>query len=1211
MDSTSAGRNPVERLADEFVARRRRGESPGIDDFVARNPAHADEIRDLFPMLEMIEGVRDDVDNSATAERTIHSQNRAGEEIGDFLLIREVGSGGMGVVYEAVQRSLNRTVALKVLPMQLTRSRKYLERFSREARATAKLQHSNIVPVFGVGEDAGVHYYVMQFINGRGLDEVIKSLREVEPEGDVRDSRASAGLLATALQTGNFNPSSATELESDDSEDEANSGSGDSVDPSHRSDAEGNSYYHRVAQLAAHVADGLSYAHGRGVLHRDIKPSNLLFDGSGNIWLTDFGLAKVDGEDDLTKTGDVLGTLRYLAPESLHGKFDVRSDVYGLGISMYELLARRSAFASSNRAEIVKQICEQGPPPLGRVAKGIPRDLQTVIHKAIEQRPENRYATASDFADDLNRFLQGEPVVANRISGLEIFHRWVKRNRLLAAMIAAILCLLCVVAIGSTAAFVQMNRLAAQRHDALIAARQRLVETNLLHAEGVFDSGLQGQRIEGLDAIEEAVELSRTVSVSDEITQRLRNAAMSCLAHADLAEERVIKLSSARVFEVDIDDAHRRVAFEEDRDGPIVVRDLVTDTELGRFPRGEGFSDFLVSADGRYLLVNGVDAVASRSHSVVWEIDSAKQIYATNEPRNRTSHFYESIFTFDPANRRLAFANRHHGATVVSFEDTQCESRFADGLSVDCLAFDKDGTLYVCCHEGRRAWLELYGPSGKRTGRMPLPTRMQKMAVSAQGIVAVANHAIYLYDIATQNRLATINNGPSFPERMSFDSSGRVLVVGTSNFYTHLHDARSGAKLLQNRGQLVSLKDDRIAYRRNGQLGFAKLIRSEAYRGFSSYNLTQRPAMHPNNRLAVTVHPDGFRLWDLESARAIHFIRTGTPSFAAFSPDGKRLYTAIQVHPTNSLVRAAFVWPFEIERESGESVEKIDIGPAERIPLPSNFYPHHIALNGNGSTVVMEDCTPRQGAGRVVVIESDKGEVTSNVMPAPRQAMFVALTSSGRWMATGTYHGSDAAIFDLQQQTMTRSIKTGITQVVFSPDGRYLLCGDGIFDVESERRIKLGPTEHEIYYGYAAMSNRLAFISQRHPQFQTLIVDSTNWKVLGSFLCQPGEDADPIAVTPDASKVLLKVFDRHRHRIDILDFRKLRERLAELSLDVSLPAYPEDAVSPPTEYHVRSFLGDYAIHQVTQSLQRSLRSITNNLSELAIKAEKRSSRGRD
>ena len=167
------------------------------------------------------------------------------------------------------------------------------------------------------------------------------------------------------------------------------------------------------------VAEAMEYAHKQGIHHRDIKPSNLLLDSQGTVWVTDFGLAKADDQQNLTHTGDILGTLRYMPPEAFEGKTDARSDVYSLGLTLYEMLAFRAAFDEKERNRLIKQVTDAEPDRLGKLNRQMPRDLQTIVHKAIDKDPAQRYASAGELAEDLQRFIDDEPIRARRVSAAE------------------------------------------------------------------------------------------------------------------------------------------------------------------------------------------------------------------------------------------------------------------------------------------------------------------------------------------------------------------------------------------------------------------------------------------------------------------------------------------------------------------------------------------------------------------------------------------------------------------------------------------------------------------------------------------------------------------------------------------------------------------------------------------------------------------------
>jgi len=384
----------------------------------------------------------------------------------------------MGVVYEAWQVALGRRVALKVLSHALADERHQL-RFEREAWAAARLHHTNIVPVFSVGQHEGTPYYVMQFIQGVGLDVVLDEGR-----------RPFTRLDATEPQSGSPAPEAPTPPPGESRPDpdrprpplaRARPLPGLGLEPPALIDgADDPGRWKWAARLGVQAADGLHYAHSQGILHRDVKPSNLILDERGTLWVTDFGLAKWVGQEDFTRSGDLVGTLRYIPPEAFDGAVDARADVYGLGLTLYELLAGRPAFDEPDRARLTRQVAEAAPPRLRKLDPAIPLDLATVVEKAIEKDPEGRYATAAELGADLQRFLDDVPVLARRASAAERCWRWSRRNPELAILGGALATVLLLATLGSLLAARSFRdqadrarRLAAEsesrRIDALIA----------------------------------------------------------------------------------------------------------------------------------------------------------------------------------------------------------------------------------------------------------------------------------------------------------------------------------------------------------------------------------------------------------------------------------------------------------------------------------------------------------------------------------------------------------------------------------------------------------------------------------------------------------------------------------------------------------------------------------------------------------------------
>jgi serine/threonine protein kinase/Tfp pilus assembly protein PilF len=463
MSVTSDERNPIEVLAEEFLERRRRGERPALSEYMAQHPELAEEIQELFPVLLDVEDAR-----LEAAEATGPPAGPAApcpERLGDYRLVREIGRGGMAIVYEAEQESLGRRVALKVLA-RAALAPQQVRRFEREARSAARLHHTNIVPVFGVGREGSTHYYVMQYIPGQPFDEVFKALRRLRDlqhtglvataSSDRCGGQPSAADVAVSLWSGRFAPAPAEALGPADYSPSATiladpaipagfiapgwpreeggpsllaSSSLDVLSSSAELTSSGRRYARAIAGIGVQVAEALEYAAEQGIIHRDVKPSNILLDLAGTAWVTDFGLAKVAGQEDLSHSGDVVGTLRYMAPERFHGQADRRSDVYALGLTLYELLALRPAFDESDRGRLIRQVTEEAPPRLTTLVPTISRDLATIVHKAMAREPDQRYATAGALASDLKRFLEDRPIVARRPSLLDRAAKWRRRHR--------------------------------------------------------------------------------------------------------------------------------------------------------------------------------------------------------------------------------------------------------------------------------------------------------------------------------------------------------------------------------------------------------------------------------------------------------------------------------------------------------------------------------------------------------------------------------------------------------------------------------------------------------------------------------------------------------------------------------------------------------------------------------------------------------------
>lgn len=536
MVDNSLDRHPIELLADEFVSRHRDGAGPSVSQFAAEHPEFAQDIQELFPLLVKMERLK--VESQPASGLSAAPELARIERLLDYQIIREIGRGGMGIVYEAEQTSLKRRVALKVLPKSLAHTAATLERFRREAEAAAGLHHTNIVPVYGIGESDNLHFFAMQYINGVGLDGILTELgRSDSPTADspaetsaprvagtdtpaachetavpaaARDTahtaaavtqrwpKSAARRAADSLRDGSFSgnkriASDALRPGAEDRSAPASSVTARGDDRPTVLEQLGKPYWRSVARIGAQIADGLDYAHRHGVVHRDIKPSNLLIDVEGNAWITDFGLAKHHDHGDLTRSGDVVGTLRYMAPEQFYGKADYRTDTYGLGVTLYEMLTLQPAFPETQQAALLHKKTTASPAAPRRINPRIPRDLETIVLKASAPEAAQRYATAGELAADLQRFLEDRPIRARRSTLGERLWRWCRRNPAMAFSSGTALTLLVAVFLVALVGNIQTKAALTQaeqaRHDAETA--QGRAETNLNLAinalEDIFD----------------------------------------------------------------------------------------------------------------------------------------------------------------------------------------------------------------------------------------------------------------------------------------------------------------------------------------------------------------------------------------------------------------------------------------------------------------------------------------------------------------------------------------------------------------------------------------------------------------------------------------------------------------------------------------------------------------------------------------------------
>lgn len=408
-------RVPFELLATQFVDELRAGKGPSVELYAKRYPPHSARIRELFPVLAMLENAR--IDKEAQSIRRNMPDRFPFTRIGQCELLTELGRGGMGVVYQARDLHSGHIVAVKILPWRISIVPEWVQRFEREARTAAQLRHKNIVPVFRCGQENGYCYFVMQFVNGIGLDRVIARLQEshgIISVDEIQRDQIGRRVVARAIpdDADNDDDSIQTTVPSETSRRKLTRTS-----------------WTNFAKVAIQATQALRAAHAAGILHNDIKPANLLLDAEGRVWVSDFGLSQpipAVGAKGTDRT--IAGTLKYMAPERLMGKQSAACDIYSLGATIYELCLQRATFDHADREELIRMIMEDRPTRPRDLCREIPHGLETIILNCLAKHPTDRYASADALLADLLRFSKGLNVSSTYRASFSGFFRAIRNT---------------------------------------------------------------------------------------------------------------------------------------------------------------------------------------------------------------------------------------------------------------------------------------------------------------------------------------------------------------------------------------------------------------------------------------------------------------------------------------------------------------------------------------------------------------------------------------------------------------------------------------------------------------------------------------------------------------------------------------------------------------------------------------------------------------
>jgi serine/threonine protein kinase/WD40 repeat protein len=1117
------------RAADEFTGCLDRGEQPDIEEYAGRYPRLAALIREIFPTVVALR-------SPDLGELGVPGRPTGARVLGDFRILREVGRGGMGIVYEAVQRSLDRRVALKVLPFAAVADARQLRRFQVEARAAAHLHHSHIIPVYSVGCERGVHYYAMQFIEGQSLAELIRGLRQLDgldPPG--------------ATQVDDRTVSLATGLVRDPAAKEASSPGPDGrpcLTTTPRSDARGRvkeplsrsrGFVRAAARLSIQAAEALEYAHEQGVIHRDIKPSNLMVDERGRLWVADFGLARLQDGSGVTLTGDLLGTLSYMSPEQAHGRrglLDHCTDIYSLGATLYELLSLQPAFEGTDRAELLRRIAEQEPTPLRRLNPAVPADLETIVAKAMAKEPAARYALAQDLANDLERFLEDRPIRARRPTLAQRTQKWLHRHAegAVTAAVAAVLALI----LGTVGLAIHANRLGHERDQ----VKFQLARSMLGEARVNRRSGFAGQRFQSLTLLAGAAGVSRSLNRGSPELLELRNEAIACLVLADVQEtpRHWVTDGSGIPF-----DEALQIYAVGDRSGDVVIRQASDDTELTRLT-GEGTPSgpHRFGPRGQYLAVHYGDGPR-------WKVWDLRRHVAPLELA-----VVNDALDFSPDGRHLATCSPDGSIHLHELATGRDCKSLPPGPVPNRVRFHPGGALLAFCSLRSPEVQVRDLVTGGVVKRFGTPAGgIFGIAWSPDGALLAAagsDFRIYLWEANSATPLPVLSGHQAEVVGLDFNRGGDLLASRSWDGTSRLWDPRGGRSLVSVPGAFRSFSADdrRVLLVRTGQsnhYAIWDLAAGRELRTLHGHVWGKGPwcvDVSREGRLMATASDDGVWLWDLASGRPIaSSLPTGPVKSALFHPGGRSLITT----GTKGLQR----WPLVLDPRGAA----LRLGSPETLAASTaDFAYFRVSLSRDGQTLAAVT-----GPAEVLILREDRpgGQVR---LKGHGGAGFVAVSPDGRWVATGGLQ-EEVRLWDARSGTAERILphEGAYHSVAFSPDGRWLVTST----IEEYRFWAVGTWERcRVIRRDSGLDGPVAFsrdgriLALAHSRHAVRLHDAATLAELATL-----EAPDPRQITwlcfTRAGGLLVATTD---HSIQLWDLPAIRTQLRAMGLDWEPPSDP-------------------------------------------------------
>jgi WD40 repeat protein len=1018
-----------------------------------------------------------------------------------YEIIAELGRGGMGVVYQARQTILNRPVALKMVLHGSHASAGDLARFLAEGEAVAQLQHANIVQIYEVGQQAGLPYFSLEYVEG--------------------------GTLAQRLQGGPLPPREA-------------------------------------ARLAEVLAGAMAYAHGRGLIHRDLKPSNVLLATDGTPKITDFGLARRVAGGGLTATGAVLGTPAYMAPEQAGGKKDITTlcDVYSLGALLYELLTGRPPFQAPTPLDTMLRVMSEEPVPPRRLQPKVPRDLETICLKCLQKEPHKRYASAQDLADDLARFREDRPIVARPVGRLERGWRWCRRNPVVAGLAAA-LAAGAVVALyflnaertetignlrRALAAEGDLTAQLQKTSDAEQEKTDKLWQSYFDQARAGFFSRQTGQRLDGLDALAAAARIRPA--------DKLRDQAIACMALVDLRiVPSGITLPEGATSPA-LDPTGQRYAYV-DKTGAVCVRRLGDNGEVARRDPKEGPVTWLgFSGDGRLLA-----SLSSGIAAVVWDVERDRLVVqVTRRPCDTLDFSPDGREVAIAGGGKALLMDLATGRERLTFPTGLVSQRCAfspDGRRLAITGVWQSSAVRVFDSNTGGLLQELLLPQTNATTTPSWHPGGERLAVGGQ------NGRAYVLRVADRQVLAVLEGHVQDVHEVRFTPDGDHLLTHSWDGTDRLWEVATARQVLSRVGDMiydVRGGGARLGFVADGNrsLHFVELAGGREYRTLASdlgagQAMYRGAAFSPDGRILAVGMDDGVRLWDPVTGKQT--VRLPGPRKApngpglAFKPDGRTLLGCGHLGLDDWSIHADPAAP-----------NALVLGPPRLLNRLPDVAVKDFQFAADGRTAALLD----DKSACVLLADVESQQVRPFRLDNP-QATNLALSPNGRWVASSGWHAPLQRVWDTHTGRMVKELKLGATTgVAFSPDSRWLItcrfdeyC---FWDVETWQPGRRIVREREPYPGPIAFTADGELMAV---ELSPGVLGLLDWKAdrILARLEDPTHDrAGGLCFSPDGAQLAaLAHYDRALH---VWDLRRIRAGLKAMGLDWGAPPYREPAASP-------------------------------------------------